>query len=199
MNYAGFWLRLGAGIIDFLVLLPIVFLYFYLRSISLEVALVVTVPYFFIWSAYNIYLHGLRGQTVGKIVTRIKVAKVDGDSIRYKHAFLRHSVDLLFSIFSCAAFLVTYVAISKTTSQPWGELSLNGLVYHHTPKWGHWSNHASSIWVCSELIVLLFNEKKRAFHDFIAGTVVMDLRKREVASDLSIDSKLDTIISKLDA
>jgi len=199
MIYAGFWLRLGSSIIDFLVLLPVVFLYFKLRSISLTVAISITVPYFFVWSIYNIYLHGSRGQTVGKIVTRLKVTKVNGCSINYYQAFLRHSVDLLFSIFLSIAFVLAYLSIAETTTDPWGMISLNGLLYNNIPSWGHWANHASSLWVMSELIVLLFNEKKRALHDFIAGTVVIDLRNKVVIHDSSIDEKLDAVLAKLDA
>jgi len=31
----------------------------------------------------------------------------------------------------------------------------------------------SNIWIWSEVIVLLFNKRKRAIHDFIAGTVIV--------------------------
>ncbi len=32
---------------------------------------------------------------------------------------------------------------------------------------------ALNVWIWSEVIVLLFNRRKRALHDFIAGTVVV--------------------------
>lgn len=47
------------------------------------------------------------------------------------------------------------------------------LLHAATPLWGLWAGYAQTAWLFSELIVLLFNEKKRAIHDFIAGTVVI--------------------------
>ena len=32
-------------------------------------------------------------------------------------------------------------------------------------------------WLLAELIVMLLNRKRRALHDFVAGTVVISLRK----------------------
>jgi uncharacterized RDD family membrane protein YckC len=38
------------------------------------------------------------------------------------------------------------------------------------------------IWTVSELVVLLMNEKRRALHDFIAGTVVIHTAEAPVAA-----------------
>jgi uncharacterized RDD family membrane protein YckC len=34
-------------------------------------------------------------------------------------------------------------------------------------------DYSLTVWIWSEIIVLLFNRRKRALHDFIAGTVVI--------------------------
>ncbi|MFH3639525.1 RDD family protein, partial [Acinetobacter baumannii] len=41
------------------------------------------------------------------------------------------------------------------------------------PAWYSIVNSASELWTWSEFIVLLFNKRKRAIHDFIAGTIVI--------------------------
>lgn len=200
MNYAGFWLRLGAGIIDFLIFIPILFLYLYLRLFSWEIAIMIVIPYFFLWSIYNIYFHGRWGQTIGKMVTKIKVVRLDGSTIDYTHAFLRHAVDFLFSILSSIAQVVAILSVSKTTFESLGWMETNKIIYNNTPAWGQWGGHLSTIWIYSELAVLLFNKKKRAIHDFIAGTVVINLRRTEVrlTATVSINEKLDNVLLKLE-
>jgi uncharacterized RDD family membrane protein YckC len=42
-----------------------------------------------------------------------------------------------------------------------------------TPPWYHPLQIVQNVWVWGELIVLLTNRKRRALHDFIAGTVVV--------------------------
>jgi uncharacterized RDD family membrane protein YckC len=41
------------------------------------------------------------------------------------------------------------------------------------PRWYHPLQIVQNIWVWGELIVLLTNRKRRAIHDFIAGTIVV--------------------------
>ena len=41
------------------------------------------------------------------------------------------------------------------------------------PPWTGYATIAASVWVYSEFIVMLTNEKRRALHDFIAGTIVI--------------------------
>jgi uncharacterized RDD family membrane protein YckC len=51
-------------------------------------------------------------------------------------------------------------------------------------KTGSWTdilNWLLLAWTLSELVVLLFNEKRRAIHDYIAGTVVVHTREAQVA------------------
>jgi uncharacterized RDD family membrane protein YckC len=43
------------------------------------------------------------------------------------------------------------------------------------------SDWVSQAWLWSELVVLLLNAKRRALHDFIAGTVVIRVRPAPAA------------------
>ena len=47
------------------------------------------------------------------------------------------------------------------------------LLKAYTPSWHGIVDGLSFAWGASELIVLLLNRKRRALHDFIAGTVVI--------------------------
>ena len=46
-------------------------------------------------------------------------------------------------------------------------------VTQYLPYWSHVVDALSQVWYWSELLVLLTNKRKRALHDFIAGTVVI--------------------------
>lgn len=43
------------------------------------------------------------------------------------------------------------------------------------PAWYKMVVICSNVWILSEFFVLLFNKRKRAIHDFIAGTIVVNV------------------------
>ena len=45
-------------------------------------------------------------------------------------------------------------------------------LHAHEPSWLSWTEVADQIWIWSEVVVMLFNKRRRVLHDFIAGTVV---------------------------
>jgi len=62
MQYAGFWSRLGAGFVDFLVFAPLIALLIWISSISRALAVAFTVPWALLHASYNIYFHGRWGR-----------------------------------------------------------------------------------------------------------------------------------------
>jgi uncharacterized RDD family membrane protein YckC len=180
MRYAGFWVRSGACVVDALVFTPFVFLYYYLLYFSWTFAVVIQIPYLFLWSAYNIYFLGRWGQTLGKMTTHVKVTRLDGSPIGYKEAFLRHVVDFALAIIGKISFFVALFSVSREAFEISGWKEANSLLYDASPYWGFWAERVSTIWILSEMIVLLFNKKKRALHDFIAGTVVIKTEEKAV-------------------
>ena len=108
---------------------------------------------------YNILLHGCYGQTVGKMVCGIKVLDISEQPINMRQALLRDSVRI--SIDAATLAISLYVFLegsgfdSRTLFTRFVTASL-GLV-----------------WMAAGLVTLLTNVKRRAIHDFIAGTVVV--------------------------
>src|SRR5262252_87312 len=96
-NYASFWQRFAAMWIDFFVLLPLGLAEDLLDSFSKTVALLLVIPMAVAFAAYIIYCHGQFGQTVGKHVMGIRVTRTTGERIGWREAWLRSSVDVLFS------------------------------------------------------------------------------------------------------
>ncbi len=177
MNYATFWQRFAAMWIDEFVLLPLVFVQLWLESISKMAAIVLIIPMTASYCAYTIYFHGRFGQTIGKYVMGIRVVCVTGDRIGWREAWLRSSVDVAFAILGAFSLFAALGAISDTDyyAVDWIQRTKN--VSALEPTWLGWTNTANQIWAWSEVVVMLFNKRRRALHDFIAGTVVTSEKK----------------------
>lgn len=108
--YAGFWVRAAARVIDFLVILGVYNLFYLVDRIGASAGLWPPGPFddlsafsgrlspdniargaFFSGFPvfYSVYLHGVCGQTFGKMAFRIKVINEDGSTLSYGKAFLR--------------------------------------------------------------------------------------------------------------
>ena len=79
VEYAGFWIRVGASLIDFLVLLPVVGLsIFNMMSIkSMSLMLVLTIA----GAIYKPYFEWKKGATIGKSAVGIKVVNMNFEPI----------------------------------------------------------------------------------------------------------------------
>jgi uncharacterized RDD family membrane protein YckC len=53
------------------------------------------------------------------------------------------------------------------------------MVMEHVPAWYATISILQQVWIYSEVVVVLFNKRKRALHDFIAGTVVIQKKFAE--------------------
>jgi len=173
MKYAGFWKRLGAGWIDgFALLLPTIFL-LWLNSVSRTWAFLTEFPLAFLVYAYEIYFHGRSGQTIGKRSVNIKVMSLDGSAITWRQAFLRSSVGVGLGVLYLISTLAALFNITEAdfSALSWPELAVKKAALS---PYINEITIAMYAWMASEVVVLLFNRKKRALHDFIAGTVVVE-------------------------
>ncbi|MDE2886872.1 MAG: RDD family protein [Gemmatimonadota bacterium] len=166
-RYRTFWPRFLAGFVDGLVFWPLYILLNFILRLDAPIWLHVTV--YLIYNAihwvYTIFLHGKYGQTVGKMVTRVLIvdAKTNGP-ISFRHAFLRDSIAILIMV-PAIAIDAYELAISKMKNEPWpsGEFSTGGA----------WAFLVVVVWLLAEVITMLTNARRRAIHDFVAGTVVV--------------------------
>lgn len=109
--------------------------------------------------AYHISMHGSCGQTVGKMIMDIKVYDVsESKDVTYTQALLRDIVPL-------SALVILHFLSYAVDIKEIGILMYISIVMSVT----------LVFWSILEIITMLFNHKRRAFHDFIAGTVVLKL------------------------
>jgi uncharacterized RDD family membrane protein YckC len=117
LEYAGFWLRVGAYVIDMIVMM--VFFILYLVVVGLvgntagpgsAVILILTFGYLFLSFAfpilYRTLLHGRFGATLGKMALGLLVVRSDSERITYLRAFGRSFAELLSSFFFGVGYLL---------------------------------------------------------------------------------------------
>src|SRR4030095_964195 len=163
-KYHTFWPRFWAGFVDGLVFLPISFLDGYLSAPARGAFVLIVwgvVSYSVYW-LYSVLLHTRYGQTLGKMAAKVRVLDLSEERIpSLRQAFIRDIGYIVLNSLSLFWFLYLVVAgryanQADIVSGPGGLLAF-----------------ASLGWFLLEIITMLTNTKRRAFHDFIAGTVVV--------------------------
>jgi uncharacterized RDD family membrane protein YckC len=150
--------RAGALFLDSLVLLPVswivspISLFFDSSPTALAVSSalvgVITV-------AYSIVLHALYGQTLGKKVARVKVVDTSEKPINFGQSVLRSFPQLILAMF----------ALSFSTAD---ETAANSIDIFGTLIYWFFV-----IFFIVDIVICLVNEKRRALHDFMGGTIVV--------------------------
>jgi uncharacterized RDD family membrane protein YckC len=175
VRYAGFWRRLAAGLIDIVVVVPWMAFGFWAMTASKLSTLLLMLPVNALGLAYPLVLHARFGQTLGKMATGVRVTKPSGEPISWREAGLRSSVDIVLTVIGMASY-ATMVARLPDVEWQLGWIDHSERLSRLQPEWGRWAGYLGQVWFWSEMIVLLFNDQKRALHDFIAGTVVIHTR-----------------------
>ncbi|MEL1240271.1 RDD family protein [Flavobacterium flavipallidum] len=171
--YAGFFVRFGSLLLDAIIMLPLIYIIFYINGLSINMYFYTIIPnlLFGIW--YNIYLPKRYGGTPGKLIAGIKIIKINGKPIAWKEAILRHSVSLLLTFFSIVTMIMCLLKADETVFESLDWLKKAGYLMSLEPVPFKIHVWVSNIWIYSEFFILLTNKRKRAAHDFIAGTVVV--------------------------
>jgi len=172
-RYAGFWPRSGALLLDLLITLPLVALVFWGDSHYRLFSLFYFVPGTLFGLFYGVYLVKRFGGTPGKLIMGVRIRKLNGEPVGYREAFLRYFPDF---ILGTLAWVAVLYSLFHMTDSEYHALSVHDRtmrLIELAPFWYEPVQMAQPIWVWGEIIVLLTNRKRRALHDFIAGTVVI--------------------------
>jgi len=180
--YAGFGSRFGANLIDGLIMLP---LSLGMVVLMFVVGFWVVYPYqiivSLISSAYIISFLAIYGATWGKMACKIEVRRVDLTPIGWIEAIKRHSVELITSLIIAALNMIALMSYSFKEIKSSSPIEVNQLIAARRSDFYGVVFFISILWSIGELITLLFNEKRRALHDLLGGTVVV---KKESLNNL---------------
>lgn len=160
-KYTTFVPRLVALLIDSFIMLPIAIFDDWFRQAEYQ-----PLFYYFwiplsaaVFPVYMIFMHGKYGQTLGKMYMNVKVVKAENEeSISFKHAVIRELPQLIFNISSVTLGIVF---LGENPDSERMKMSLGVFRFF------------TFIWAMADITTFFSNPKRRALHDFIAGTVVV--------------------------
>ncbi len=173
--YAGFWKRFAAIVFDNY-FFKLIFFLFLLGSYNLMTGFLFIVPASLIFPLYSIFFHKKYGGTLGKLAVGIRVTNPDGTNIDWYSAVIRSLVDLFFSSIIAIGWIATLLTL-EVKDDVFASASMfqrMDILKETGPAWKNVVELFSSIWIASEAFVMLFNKKRRAIHDFMAETVVIE-------------------------
>ncbi len=172
LRYSGFWERVVAYLIDFLILSPIIALDYFFGGETRMYQLYALVPTQLISVFLFIFMVVKYGGTPGKLALGLRIVKVDGSPVTVQTALLRYGV--LWAL-SMAMVIVTIMSAMNMTDEAYRSfgymersVQLSAGAPLLTP-----ITVLMQLWIFGSFIAILANKKRRTLHDFVAGTVVV--------------------------
>lgn len=171
-RYRTFGPRFWTGAVDTCVFLPLTeaISLLLLLNIPRFLAAILVIIQNLAWLVYTVAMHARYGQTVGKMVTKVRVVdcRTEG-KISWLQALIREGIPLLVSL-----GFVGYEVYGILSGHITPRALANGEAYNFSSNAPFWLLTAiPGIWFLAEVFTMLTNRKRRALHDFIAGTVVV--------------------------
>lgn len=167
-KYSTFWPRFCAGFVDSLIFTPLgrvcSFAMSHCASISIRIIAYIVSSAAFV--VYSIWMHGRFGQTVGKMACKVIVLDISEKPLSVRQAVLRDILGVVLFPVGLAVDLPRIVH-GIDVSLPANINTVDWVICY-----------SSLAWFLTEVITMLTNNKRRALHDFIAGSVVTRVRKQ---------------------
>lgn len=171
--YGGFWLRVKAGIIDFMLFVPLLAFIHYLNSLGVETSCLASIIILIFGLVYSIYLPKKYGGTPGKLLVGLKIVKTNGESIAWKESILRFAINIPPYLFGTFITLKSLQQVDPQIylQQTWVQ---KGIYLQKQNKSLYSINlFLNNFLIAIEFVTLLTNKRKRAIHDYIAKTLVV--------------------------
>jgi len=158
---AGFWVRLGSHLIDFLVFIPFAILSFwnYFSFKSTTVLVLTSLPGFL----YKPFMESFYGATLGKMANGIKVIDDNGSKLSLSDAYLRAVPFLIASAVGLTGQLMLF-----SSPQFQSATSLVELGQANQGNFLDLVGQIVNLLLVIECVVAAFTFRKRALHDMLA-------------------------------
>lgn len=126
-------------------------------------------------TGYFIVCHGVWGRTLGKLIVGTRVVTLDGGHISWNQALLRNCVEIGFMILNWIVFIPIYWTAPIDGFSDLSMTERRHLFDFLAPVWYTFGVRKilSSSWGVADTLSIFINKKRRAIHDLIAGTVVV--------------------------
>ncbi|TPW12466.1 MAG: RDD domain containing protein [bacterium] len=172
LQYRTFWRRFGASLVDGIIFMPLMWPGMWILS---HASPPVILAWICLGSAisftYTIGMHAAFGQTIGKMVTRIQVRDVSGRPLRPSQAVRREAINLALFLVSLGFYVSRALSGDPIIAEKVEDLTLTMQI----------QSYLSYLVLAIELLTMMTNERRRAVHDFVAGSVVLKTSESPVA------------------
>lgn len=155
-KYFGFWKRVLMRLIDFVILI-VPYLILYRLSVTFSTQFHSLIPYIGLWivsCGYYILMVYRFGGTPGKLIMKARIVDHQGHKLTISRSIRRSVFYILYGIVMVLIF---------------NDEILNGVI--DSPLQAL-ADFIAIVYLLSDLFVV-FNKKKKALHDFIAGSLVV--------------------------
>jgi uncharacterized RDD family membrane protein YckC len=166
VKYLTFGPRFWAPMVDACVLWPAAVFLAVVASLSLSppIAALVRAVDVIVWFVYSVAMHAKYGQTYGKMVCGIKVLDYRTERpITVGQALRRDGIPVILYLMLLAYGVMVSVSRGLPSIAAWAVLMSLPL-----------------LWFLAEILTMFTNDKRRALHDWVAGTVVVRTNLRSV-------------------
>ena len=171
--YSDFGSRLGAMLLDLLIMCPILIPILIINSQSMALQYYTLFFNLVFGLFYMVYLPKRYGGTPGKLICGLKIVKIDGSDIDWKEAFLRYSVSFAIAVIMATATLAALMKADAESFDAMNWLEQTQYLQSFSPAFQTilmWINMA---WFLADIIVYFTNDRGRALHDMLGDTVVI--------------------------
>ena len=198
--YSAIWRRFLGFFIDGLLFTPLLFGFNRAMHTSPRLFAVFYIPFSIINVGYWVVCHAVWGKTVGMHCMGIRLSKLDGNRITWGQALLRQSVWMSLSILACIALVPVYLTVPLEGYAEMAKLERAKLLRSMWPDWYSLVFPFQQAWMVSTSVAMLLNKKRRALHDFIAGTIVIQKKptrrqlKREDLNQMDMNKEMKRLM-----
>lgn len=163
-DFIGFWKRVLATILDLLIILiPAVIVYWIFNSlaVSLHSEIPIILEYI-LFVVFDVFMIVRFGGTPGKLVLKMKIVNQQGNIPTLKEALIRNIFRIISTIFSMIVGVSLYdLTVISTTLNLWAPLATD-------------LSKILGLIMLVDYLFVAFTPRKRALHDMMAGTYVVD-------------------------
>ncbi len=182
MKPTTFGQRLGAYLLDVIILFPLGLTPIVAAYVSPELGVVLRLLMTPLGFLYAIYFIANRGQTIGKRLMKIKVVRIDENAVSVRDAFMRGLIDFAFAAGLSISSFVAGMSILSQRGDDAGTLLFKEIVdllnAGQNEGTGQVISILSIVYAIAQLICFFSNPERRFIHDLVANTKVVQLSPR---------------------
>jgi uncharacterized RDD family membrane protein YckC len=170
---AGFWRRFFSLFLDAILILPLFFVLYFLFGKTHWFQLIYMLPSAAVGLLLNVYMVQRFGGSPAKLLLGMRIVHKDGSRVSTRSAVSRYSVMFILTSLTSLVMAIGALSIPENVFSTLGYVEQARLTAQASSTWFMTLNWTSQAWLLAGMITMLSNHRRRAVHDYLAGTVVV--------------------------